>query len=86
MDRLTIRELVDALRGAQPTKAYYGVADIMERYDCSHVTAEKYIREAKYLTGGKLGKGKLLPAELAYWENYINGRDIRLDASEREGN
>lgn len=85
MADLTFNEFLAALTALvdgkkKEEKTYYTVEDIMGRYDVGHDTAEKYIREAKSLSGypgGKLGKGKLLPAELALWENYINGRDVR---------
>lgn len=85
MADLTFREFLTALTELvdgkkKEEKTYYTVEDLMKRYNCSHVQAEKYIREAKSLSGthdGKLGKGKILPSELALWENYINGHDVR---------
>lgn len=85
MTDLTFNEFLTALTALvdgkkKEEKTYYTVEDIMGRYDCSRPLAEKYMREAKSLSGrpdGKLCKGKLLPAELALWENYINGRDVR---------
>ena len=82
MTDLTFNEFLTALTALvdgkkKEEKTYYTVEDIMGRFDVGHDTAEKYIREAKSLSGCKLGKGKLLPAELALWENYINGRDVR---------
>ena len=82
MKDITFSEFLEALTDLvegkkKEEKAFYGVQDLMERYDCSSATAEKYIREAKAISGGKLSKGKLLPAELALWENYIGGKDVR---------
>lgn len=85
MADLTFREFLTALTELvdgkkKEEKTYYSIEDIMDRYDCSKAIAEKYVREAKALTGnpyGKIGKGKLLPSELALWENYINGHDVR---------
>lgn len=85
MADLTLRDFVAALielvdGEKKEEKPYYSIEDIMARYDCSRPVAEKYVREAKALSGtpgGKIGKGKLLPSELALWENYLNGQDVR---------
>lgn len=58
-------------------KRYYTTEDIMGLYGVSRPKAQKIMREAKWLTGnpdGKLGKGKLLPAELEAWERSVEVR------------
>lgn len=58
-------------------KRYYNAQDIMQLYDVGLAKAQKIIREAKWLTGspdGKLGKGKLLPAELEAWERNVGSK------------
>lgn len=74
-----IERAVEAYEMSRPdsgryTKTVYTTEDIMERYGVSKSTAQKFIREAKYLSngaGGKLCKGKLLWTELAVWEEKI---------------
>lgn len=53
------------------TKAYLGVKDIMERYGVGEVKAYGIIRGIKQVCdGGQLPAGKVLPAELEYWEEF----------------
>lgn len=54
-------------------KIALGMEEIRARYGCGQSEAYRIIREVKSLfpNGGKLGVGKVLPAELEYWENYI---------------
>lgn len=53
-------------------KLYYNKYDIMKMYDCSVNTAMGYLRAIKSVCGGgMLAKGKVLPCELEYWQNYL---------------
>lgn len=58
-------------------KISFGMEEIRERYGCGQSAAYRIIREVKSLFphGGKLGAGKVLPAELEYWENYIEPKE-----------
>ena len=51
-------------------KAYLDKYDIMARYNCGVSKAISIIRCIHHVCGGDgaLGKGKVLPAELEYWE------------------
>jgi len=57
-------------------KAYLNKYDIMERYGVSMSIAERIMREIAAINGAcmdgevrfAIGKGKILPSELAYWE------------------
>lgn len=50
-------------------KPYLTKADIQIKYDCGENTALKIIRSIKEVCdGGVLGRGRVLPAELKYWE------------------
>lgn len=76
-------------------KISFGMEEIRARYGCGQSTAYRIIREVKSLFphGGKLGAGKVLPAELEYWENYIEPKaqtragekDTSMDASCEQG-
>lgn len=58
-------------------KRYYTTDDIMMLYNVGRPKAQQIMREAKWLTGnpkGKLGKGKIFPAELELWERNVGGR------------
>ena len=53
--------------------------DIMVRYDVGTVQARDIIRSIKSVCGGgKLGAGKVLPAEVVYWESLIDTRKVRM--------
>lgn len=57
-------------------KAYYNKYDLMERYGVGIVVAERIMREIAAINGAcmdgevrlAIGKGKVLPSELRYWE------------------
>ena len=54
-------------------KAYLDHEDIAKRFGCSQGMAYRIIRSIKEVNsvsplGGALGKGKVLPSELGYWE------------------
>lgn len=54
-------------------KAYLTVKDIQERYDYGINKARGILRDIrKSCNGGKLGAGKILPSELAYWESLVD--------------
>lgn len=58
-------------------KFYYTIKDLRERYGVGESKAKKIMREIKSLStipGGKLGKGKCLPAELYRWESCEEGQ------------
>ena len=53
--------------------------DIMARYDVCRGKAYEIIRGIRSVCGGgKLGSGKVLPAEVIYWESLIDKRMVRL--------
>ena len=53
--------------------------DIMARYDVGINKAREIIRGIRAVCGGgKLGEGKVLPAEVLYWESLIDKRKVRL--------
>lgn len=57
-------------------KAYLTKYDLMERYGVGMSVAERIMREIIFVNGVcadgaarlAIGKGKILPSELAYWE------------------
>ena len=59
-------------------KVYFTVEDIMNRYRVGKAKAQNIMRAIKEVCaqgnfskyGGALGKGRLLPAEIAFWEQY----------------
>lgn len=58
-------------------KLYYTIKDLRERYGVGESKAKKIMREIHSLSpipGGKLGKGKCLPAELHRWEQCDEGQ------------
>lgn len=51
------------------SRAYMDKQDIMQRYDCGVSNAMRIIHAVKEFNGGgALPKGKVLPSELAHWE------------------
>ena len=53
--------------------------DIMARYDVGRNKAFEIIRGIRSVCGGgKLGSGKVLPAEVLYWESLVDARKVRL--------
>ena len=47
--------------------------DIMRRYAVGKVKAYQFIRAIRQVCGGgKLGQGKVLPSEVAYWESLVD--------------
>lgn len=65
----------DALQkhNVEEEKTFFGVKDIMERYDISQNKAYEILQAIRQLcNGGKLGAGaKVLPSELKYWESTV---------------
>lgn len=65
--RITDSEYLEIRRN----KAWLGKEDIMERYGVGVNAAYGIIRGIKQVCGGgQLPPGKVLPAEVEYWENY----------------
>jgi len=58
-------------------KAYLDKSDIMNRYDCGINKAKSIIKSIKEASGGVLGKGKVLPSEIEYWERKIIERKMK---------
>ena len=53
--------------------------DIMIRYGVGSGKARDIIRGIRTVCGGgKLGSGKVLPAEVIYWESLVEKRRVRL--------
>jgi hypothetical protein len=53
--------------------------DIMARYGVCRGKAYEIIRGIRSVCGGgKLGTGKVLPAEVIYWESLIERRKVSL--------
>ena len=53
--------------------------DIMMRYGVGSGKARDIIRGIRTICGGgKLGSGKVLPAEVLYWESLVDTRKVRL--------
>ena len=53
--------------------------DIMRRYAVGRTRALEIIRGIRSVCGGgKLGSGKVLPAEVLYWESLIDARKVRM--------
>ena len=53
--------------------------DIMVRYGVKETKARQILRGIRAVCGGgKLGEGKVLPAEVLYWESLIDARKVRL--------
>ena len=53
--------------------------DIMTRYGVGENRARGIIRGIRSVCGGgKLGAGKVLPSEVAYWESLVDTRKVRL--------
>lgn len=53
--------------------------DIMRRYAVGATKAYDIIRGIRSVCGGgKLGAGKVLPAEVLYWESLVDVRKVRL--------
>lgn len=53
--------------------------DIMMRYGVGPGKARNIIRGIRTICGGgKLGSGKVLPAEVLYWESLVDARKVRL--------
>lgn len=53
--------------------------DIMKRYGVGRTRALEIIRGIRSVCGGgKLGVGKVLPAEVLYWESLVEKRKVRL--------
>lgn len=51
-------------------KRYYTTEDVARLYDCGIKQAQKIVGEIKKVNGHlALGRGKVLPRELAAWEN-----------------
>lgn len=47
--------------------------DIMARYGIGETRAYQIIRAIRQVCGGgKLGQGKVLPSEVAYWESLVD--------------
>lgn len=60
-------------------KAYLTTQDVAQRYGVCLKKAQEIIRGCEYLNGGLLlGKGKVLPSELKYWEDN-RGRAKKRD-------
>lgn len=54
-------------------KHFFGITDIMQRYECGEARAYRIIREVKRLCGATFGgSAKVLPAELEAWERKAN--------------
>lgn len=51
-----------------PSKPYLDAKDIKDRYNVGINKAYEIIRCVHRVCGSKLGPGKVLPSELAYWE------------------
>ncbi len=49
-------------------KAFLTSADLMERFDVGIAASLDIIRSVKEYCGDNLGKGKILPSDLAAWE------------------
>ncbi|MBO5969445.1 MAG: hypothetical protein J6S14_13205 [Clostridia bacterium] len=51
-------------------KRFYTTTDIQALYSCGERKAQQIVREIALMHGGKLslGRGKVLPRELADWE------------------
>lgn len=63
-------------------KPYLTYTDVMARYGVGVNNARDIVRAVRRICGGgQLPSGKILPAELAYWEDYRN-RLIREGATE----
>ena len=74
-------EMLDAARVLElrEGKAYMDVNDIMRRYACGMNKARGIIRSIRSVCGGgRLGCGKVLPSEVAYWEEQVDKRQVRL--------
>ena len=53
--------------------------DIMARYGCGVSAARRIVRSVRAACGnGKLPRGKILPAELEYWENTPIKKQMRI--------
>ena len=53
--------------------------DIMARYGIGIRKSREIIRAIRRVCGGgKLGEGKVLPAEVLYWESLVDARKVRL--------
>lgn len=53
--------------------------DIMRRYAVGESKAYGIIRGIRSVCGGgKLGAGRVLPAEVLYWESLVDARKVRL--------
>ena len=53
--------------------------DLMVRYGCCETLARNRLRGIRSVCGGgKLGVGKVLPAEVLYWESLVEKRKVRL--------
>ena len=60
-------------------QVWLGVDEIMERYGCKKSKAYEYIRAIRACCGGgKLGQGRVLIAEVEYWENDVIKERVRL--------
>ena len=74
-------EMLDAARALElrTGKAYMDVNDIMARYACGLNKARGIIRSIRSVCGGgRLGCGKVLPSEVAYWEGTVDERKVRI--------
>ena len=74
-------EMLDAARVLElrEGKAYMDVNDIMRRYAVGINKARSIMRSIRSVCGGgRLGCGKVLPSEVAYWESTVDERQVRL--------
>ena len=76
---IPLEEVNEMLHDLGRDKAYLDTQDIMKRYDVGVSTAQGIIRSIRSMCGGgKLGKGKVLPSEVEYWESEVDKRRVRL--------
>lgn len=62
----------------QCEKHCWTYVDIMQRYGVGVNKAYAIIRSIRAACGGgKLGSGKVLPAEVEYWESDVNKKVVR---------
>ena len=76
---IPLEEVNEMLQDLGRDKAYLDTEDIMKRYDVGINAAQGIIRSIRAMCGGgKLGKGKVLPSEVAYWESEVDKRRVRI--------
>lgn len=63
---------------AAKTENTLTAADVMQIFGVGRNKAYNIIRQVRCeCGGGKLGAGKILPAELEYWKNNVDTRKVK---------